>query len=102
MQVKHRQALERAVQMSGRANVAELIGYSRATVGQVLKGNYRGNMKKVEERIAQKLMGKPVNYIQIQQTLSKIRSACTQCNDADVLLLYVTELEGILLTHQGD
>ncbi|WP_273456371.1 hypothetical protein [Nevskia ramosa] len=45
----------------GQPKTAELIGYSTAVVCSVLKGTYKGDWKRVEERVKGALMGVEVD-----------------------------------------
>lgn len=50
-------ALRRACDEKSQAAVARRLGLSPATVNQVLKGSYKGNLRAIEERVRGALMG---------------------------------------------
>lgn len=54
------EVLRAACEAKTQAAVAERIGYSPATVNQVLKGAYKGDLRRVEEAVRGALMGESV------------------------------------------
>lgn len=54
-------ALRRACEEKSQAAVARRLGLSPATVNQTLKGNYKGNLGAIEERVRGALLGLTVD-----------------------------------------
>lgn len=59
------EVLRAAAAASSQSEVAGRIGYSTAVVNQVLKGTYKGDMKRVERAVQGALMGATVNCPEI-------------------------------------
>jgi hypothetical protein len=53
--------LAEACRAQTQASVAKRIGYSAAVVSQVLKGNYKGDLTRVQQAVEGALMGATVN-----------------------------------------
>lgn len=53
-------ALEAAIARSNAANVARLIGYSASAISQVRKGQYKGNVRAVEQAIRGALLNQTI------------------------------------------
>lgn len=55
------EALRIACEANTQAAIAERVGYSAAVINQVLKGTYRGDMRRVEDAVRGALMGERVD-----------------------------------------
>lgn len=54
-------ALREELKAIGLRHLAQRLGLSPTTVHQVLKGNYKGNLKRIEERVRGELLHKTVD-----------------------------------------
>jgi DNA-binding transcriptional regulator YdaS (Cro superfamily) len=72
------EALREACDRQTQARVAKLVGYSPATISQVLKGTYRGDMASIEGAVRGGLMGGTVTCPALMQEIPTNRCLSLQ------------------------